>query len=396
MSTTDNKFPSIVTGASGWDGDLGNLITILERGYHVTERAGVAINTGQVLWLSNSGFFFPFDPNSASITPMALAFSAANSGDTITALTRGIVRSLGINSAATIGQPAYVSTSTPGLIVSSYDGADRPIGFGLDGYGILFDVGIYSRPRLRTLADVSSSGLTDGYKPRWVNSNASVQSLFQFVPDTLGALTDVNTNGIFDGAVIQWANATSKWGVTSMSGGGGGGGAAVGSWQNMTFTNTMATFSCSINTMLWLSTNIFSLASGQRIEVIAEVSGVQSQNCGLWMLTADGAHGYAMVSQGDGNKAIYQVKSGGSVTLYGSAQGGAAAQQWTGLRRVQCEFNVVGNPDNRFYAKFESWQWNGNVPGADTTAGYGMVGGCQVALMTTSVALCNVQYRIMG
>ncbi len=141
MTTRDNILPILVTGGANWDTDINAAHNILERGYHITERAGTTINTGEVLWMTNSGFFFPFNPNSASIQPLALAYSAAASGDTMTALAWGIVRSLGINSPATGGQALFVSASTPGVIVGSYSGADRPIGFGLTGYGVLFHPG---------------------------------------------------------------------------------------------------------------------------------------------------------------------------------------------------------------------------------------------------------------
>lgn len=135
----DNPFDTPTDGQGDWDSGLAANFLALERGYHVTERAGIAINTGQVLWLNSGGFFFPFNPNSESVSPHAYAFTAAASGDTLTALAWGIVRSLMINSPAVPGKALFVSALTPGLIVTSYAAANRPVGRGLSGGGILFN-----------------------------------------------------------------------------------------------------------------------------------------------------------------------------------------------------------------------------------------------------------------
>lgn len=197
---TDNQFLTPAAGEADWDASLSADLVVLERGYHVTERAGVAINTGQVLWLNSGGFFFQFDPNSASVYPMAMAFTAAASGDTLRALAWGIVRSLGINSPAVPGLPLYVSASTPGVIVGSYAGADRQIGWGLTGYGVLFNPSKI-RPRL-------------------------------------AALLDVSTNGVADGKVLQWADASSKWVPATAAAGGG---VTVGTWPSVVQTFVSST-----------------------------------------------------------------------------------------------------------------------------------------------------------
>jgi spore coat protein U-like protein len=148
---SDQGFTTPTAGQADWDASLNADLAILERGYNITERAGVAINTGNVLYLNSGGFFFPYDPNSLSILPSAMAFTAAASGDSLTALAWGIVRSLGINSPAVAGRQLFVSAKTPGLVVGSYGGADRPIGMGLTGYGVLF------QPRALTPEILTSS-----------------------------------------------------------------------------------------------------------------------------------------------------------------------------------------------------------------------------------------------
>lgn len=135
----DNPFITQTAGQSDWDSGLNADFAAIERGYHLTERAGTTINTGNVLWLNSGGFFFPFNPNSETIFPTGFAYTAAASGDSLTALQWGIVRSLNINSPCVPGASMYVSALTPGLIVRSYAGANRQIGVGLSGYGILFN-----------------------------------------------------------------------------------------------------------------------------------------------------------------------------------------------------------------------------------------------------------------
>lgn len=135
---SDQGFTTPTAGQADWDSSLNGDFSILERGYHVTEQAGMAINTGDVLWLNSGGFFFKFDPNSADIWPHAMAYTAAASGDSFRALGWGIVRSLDVHSAAVPGQPLFVSAATPGAVVGSYSGANRPIGIGLSGSGVMF------------------------------------------------------------------------------------------------------------------------------------------------------------------------------------------------------------------------------------------------------------------
>lgn len=136
MNTTDNQFAILASGQADWDADLDANFGIVERGYHTTARAGVAINSGYVCWMTSGGFMVPFDPNSKSILPTALAFTAPASGDSALFLLAGIVRSL--YTAFVPGQEYFVDATTPGLIVGSYTGEGRKIGIGMDGGGIFF------------------------------------------------------------------------------------------------------------------------------------------------------------------------------------------------------------------------------------------------------------------
>lgn len=138
---TDNQFIQPTEGQADWDTSLRSNFSILERGYHVTGQAGIAVKTGDVLWSNSGQFFFPFNPNSRDIQPHAIAFTSAASGDSLMALAWGIVRSLGIHSPAVPGIPCFVSPVTPGVVVGSYSGADRPIGYGIGVPGIMFAPG---------------------------------------------------------------------------------------------------------------------------------------------------------------------------------------------------------------------------------------------------------------
>ncbi len=209
---SDQGFEVPTAGQADWDASLNADLTTLERGYHVTQLAGMAINTGEVLWSTSGAYWKTFNPNSLSIFPMAMAFTAAASGDSLRALAWGIVRGLDINSPAIPGQALFVSALTPGVIVGSYAGSDRPIGLGLNSYGVLFN-------------------------PRGFHTY-------------LSRLSDVNTNGVADGKVLQWSDATSKWVPVSPAGGISGitltmsatAGAAINSGHAIWFKNDRTVF----------------------------------------------------------------------------------------------------------------------------------------------------------
>jgi len=134
--TTDNQLAILASGQADWDSDVDSNFGILERGYHTSARAGLAINSGYVCWMTSGGFFVPFDPNSLTIKPTAFCFTAPASGDSALFLLTGIVRSL--YTAFVPGQDYFVSAVTLGLVVGSYSAASRKVGIGLDGGGIYF------------------------------------------------------------------------------------------------------------------------------------------------------------------------------------------------------------------------------------------------------------------
>lgn len=140
MATTDDQqFESQTAGQADWDSGLNANIVISERGYHMTGQAGTAINTGHVTWLSSAGFLYPFDINSGTIKPHGLSYTSAASGESVQVLLSGIIRSLDIHSNVVPGLDAFVSALTPGMVVSSFAGANRRVGWGVSESGLRFD-----------------------------------------------------------------------------------------------------------------------------------------------------------------------------------------------------------------------------------------------------------------
>jgi hypothetical protein len=137
--TNDNQFELQSAGQADWDGGLNANFSIAERGYHGIFRAGADVRTGHVVWINSGGYAFHFDPRSEDIRPHGFSYNAVSSGDNISLLLTGIVRSLGICSPAVPGLDLFVSAVTPGLVVTSYSAASRRIGIGAGGWGVYFN-----------------------------------------------------------------------------------------------------------------------------------------------------------------------------------------------------------------------------------------------------------------
>lgn len=152
MATDNQNFSKPSAGSSDWDTGLNPNFDTIERGYHIRASAGIDIKTGHVVWINSGGFAFPFNPNSESLTfPHAFSYRSVASGEQAMFLRRGIVNSLDILSPCVPGRSAFVSASTPGVVVGSYSGAWPPIGFGA-GPGLLFDpAGAHAFPEKLTL-----------------------------------------------------------------------------------------------------------------------------------------------------------------------------------------------------------------------------------------------------
>jgi hypothetical protein len=139
MTTNDQNFALPGSGNSDWDSSLNSNFTIIGRGFHLSAQLGEAVNTGDALWINSGNFAFRFNPNSQSIRPRALAYTAGASGDTQQVLLTGIVRSLGVHSPVVPGLDVFVSALTPGMLVTSYSAANRKVGFGVSDWGVYFN-----------------------------------------------------------------------------------------------------------------------------------------------------------------------------------------------------------------------------------------------------------------
>jgi len=148
MSTTDQNFNLPSQGQSDWDSDLNANFTVIGRGYHKLITAGSDINTGTVLTVTSDGYAHHYDPNSLSNIPFAFAYKAISSGEQDTALLHGIVRSLDVLTPAVPGLPVFGSAAGNGYIASSYSGADRPVGIGIEEDGLYFDPGRHLFPEV--------------------------------------------------------------------------------------------------------------------------------------------------------------------------------------------------------------------------------------------------------
>ena len=181
MSTTDQNFTTPSAGQADWDTDLNANFTIVARGFHKLLTAGTAINTGAIVDVLSSGFALPYNPNSLTSRPRAFAYKAVASGEQDTFLLRGLVRSLGITSAAVPGLPFFGAADGTGYAVSSYSGADRPAGIGVEEDGVYFNPGeaLFPEVIVRSAQIAAVTGSThyftmDGGRGGWVRRILSV------------------------------------------------------------------------------------------------------------------------------------------------------------------------------------------------------------------------------
>jgi hypothetical protein len=158
MATDQQNFDQPTAGQADWDASLNGNFSILEFGHRARGQAGEIINTGDILTVGSDGFALRFDPNSADIYPHLLSISALSSGDEAHFVAFGSVRSIDVFTPVIPGHPVYVSAQSPGMVVSSYSGANRNIGRAHYQDGFVFDPnGVAQFPEL--LSDVTSIDL---------------------------------------------------------------------------------------------------------------------------------------------------------------------------------------------------------------------------------------------
>jgi len=151
MATDQQNFDTPTAGQADWDASLNGNFSILEYGHRARGQAGEAVNTGDILTIGSDGFALKYDPNSADIYPHLMTMSALSSGDESHFVAFGSVRSIDVFTPVIPGHPVYVSAASPGMIVSSYSGANRNVGRAHYQDGFVFDPnGVAQFPELMT------------------------------------------------------------------------------------------------------------------------------------------------------------------------------------------------------------------------------------------------------
>ena len=133
--TNDNNLERPDAGSSDWDTPLNANFQMLERGLHVRGTAGMQINTGEAVTFTSSGTVVTFDASSSDLEDIkGVSYSSVGSGEEGFFVHKGIVRSLDVNTFNfAIGEPVYVSSEFPGLLVSSDgSGSAYAAGFSVD------------------------------------------------------------------------------------------------------------------------------------------------------------------------------------------------------------------------------------------------------------------------
>jgi len=167
-----------------------------------------------------------------------------------------------------------------------------------------------------------------------------------------------------------------------------GGGAAPGGWANVAFGASGTYFTQT----MYPSTVTFSLAAGQRLEILAEVytSGVNSSQV---LVSSDGTNGYVLTVQSDNNSVVYW-NNGGTFHALGVARGVNTDNNWKGLHRYDCSFSVHAASNNRLTCRIENWRFNGDNDFLDTNVN--LVGSATIYLLTDDITKCSVQARVLG
>lgn len=160
MATDQNNFEQPSAGAADWDSSINGNFGILESGFRAKGQAGEVVNTGDILTVGSDGFSLRFDPNSEDIKPHLLSLTALSSGDEANFVAFGSVRSLGVWTGVIPGHEVFVSVLTPGMVVSSYSGANRGVGFAHYEDGFVFQPGASHFPEL--IENVTSIDTVNG------------------------------------------------------------------------------------------------------------------------------------------------------------------------------------------------------------------------------------------
>jgi hypothetical protein len=143
--TNDQQLEILASGQSDWDTSIDSNFAILERGHHFVAVAGSSLNSGDICRVNSLGQLVRHNPSSLDLGPAhAMSLKQVSSGSAAQFLHMGVVRSMTVWSGnITPGQPVFVSATSPGFAVSSYNGANEAVGLALDNTSILFKPGSF-------------------------------------------------------------------------------------------------------------------------------------------------------------------------------------------------------------------------------------------------------------
>lgn len=232
--TDDNNLDIPTSGVADWDSPLNSNFTALARGFEFAGTTGAAVNTGDAVSLTGSGYVMPHNSNSMDGTqPVGVARTSLTSGAAGQFMMTGVVRSLTVWSGHILaGERVFVNPASVGMLTTSKAGAAYPVGWALDqnavqvgphnmfplmmtdqrcgeqqvasGYAFHADVG--HRGWIRKVRVISSS--VDAYKVRFWSGSSRVSSelLFETLTTSVdGAALD------FDITSLDWTDAAG-WG----------------------------------------------------------------------------------------------------------------------------------------------------------------------------------------
>lgn len=322
----ENPFNLPISGQASWDDDIDQALQVFDRGFHITERAGQAISSGQMVAMTSGGWMLPFNPAS-SLPCIGYSYLAASSGDSLSVMAWGAVRSLSINSPVLGGQLMFSNAS--GFLSVATLGA--PVGVGLMGRGILFKPSLFNAAAaiaaitLGALSDVNTTGVSNAKVLAWSDATSKwVPTAASAITVTkLGALTDVNTTGVGNGKILVWDDTTSLWII---------GAAPKTAFAQMTDVNTNGLLDgqgikWSNSASKWVVTSLY--VTGHRVQSV-QISAAQNSLHTFTMSLGDQLYGWnRRVRINGASMASVELKfyrdAGLTDLQYQSASGGVSA-----------------------------------------------------------------------
>ena len=287
---------------------------------------------------------------------------------------------------------------------------------------------------LQALTDVNiiEGPAIDGWTLNWNNGAGKWHAVAPVTPGISSAavstLTDVTLTSLSDGQVLTWSATDGKWenktpsgggggsltvgghtGITdiefsgatvaasgttatvTVSGGGGGGGGGTSSWTTLTFGSTTSAFSETV----YPSTQTFTVAAGDLIEVQGYVHATGSTN-GEIIIGSSTTSGYSFKAQSDGNFVLYWFQGGSTGAL--TAQGGNSQYAYTGVRKIDLSVvaSASGDKANIIWGSIDGYYPNNATTQHDGSNNVEMVGTVTIYVTTDDITKCAVRARIVN